>query len=187
MAGKPKKHLVDGRLVTVEEMAAELGVTRKQLYAQMNNRECSLQVIVNLYRENQILHGQGHAGRHYVDGRWMTVRQASEMLGVSMTALYDWMYQHRTQDGHPARLADAVDAYRSGLVKHGGKPPVQHRVGSRTMTTFEAADKLGISVLALRLHMSRKKASLASTIRYYERRKQRKAEKAILDILKEGK
>lgn len=187
MAGRPKKHFVDGRQVTVEEMAAELGVTRQQIYAQMHHRMCSLQVVANMIRENQILGEQGRAGRHMVDGRWMTVRQAAEMLGIRMNTLYDWMVKHRRADGRPARLADAVDAYRSGLVKHGGKLPVQHRVGGRTMTTFEAADKLGISVKTLRLHMSRKKASLASTIRYYERRKQRKAEKAILDILKEGK
>ena len=187
MAGKPKKHLVDGRMVTVPEIAEEFGLTCQQIYQQMHHKACSLQVIVDLYRENQILHGQGHAGRHYVDGQWMTVRQASEMLGVSMTALYNWMHNHRRADGRPARLADAVDAYREGLVKHDGREPVQHRVGGRTMTTFEAAEKLGINVLALRLHMSRHKASLASTIRYYEQRKRKKAEKDILAILMEGR
>ena len=187
MANVAKKHLVDGRWVTVAEIAEELGLNRQQLYTQMHHRECSLQVVVNNVRDGLALGGQGHASRHWVDGRWITVRQASEMLGVSMNTLYNWMHQHRRPDGRCALLSDAVEAYRSGAVKRGGRSPVEHRVGSRKMTTFQAAEKAGVSVNAIWVHMHRRKASLASTIRYYEKRKQRKAEKEILEILKEGK
>ena len=187
MAGVAKKHLVDGRWTTVGEVAREMGLTHQQLYNQMSNRGISLQVTVNLIRENLVLNGQGkRAGRHFVEGRWMTVRQAAEMLGVSMTALYQWLRAHRHGDGSPAPLAEAVAAYREKRVVRGGSTAQQHRVGSRQMTVAEATAKCGVSVNAIRLHMHKRKASLAATIRYYEKRKLKKAEKDILAILMEG-
>jgi predicted DNA-binding protein (UPF0251 family) len=183
MAGKPKKHLVDGEWITVQEAADRLGLQRQQLYSLTHNRRCSLQVAVNLYRENLALHDQGRADRHMVDGRWMTVQQAAEMLNRSVYALHGYMYYHRQPDGRPATLAEAVDVYRSGAVRHGGHPPRLHRVGRRMMTQAEAAEMLGINVNAVRMHMSKHKATLAQTIKYYETRKRRKAEKDILNIL----
>lgn len=183
MAGKPKKHLVDGEWITVQEAADRLGLRSQQLYGLTHHKRCSLQVAVNLYRENLSLHDQGRADRHMVDGRWMTVRQAAEMLGIPFTTLRNYLYSHRQPDGRPATLAEAVDAYRSRAVSRGGRAPVQHRVGRRMMTTFEAADMLGIDALCLRMHMSKNKATLAQTIKYYETKKRRKAEKAILNIL----
>ena len=183
MAGKPKKHLVDGEWITVQEAADRLGVIRQQLYGQMHARRCSLQVAVNLYRENLMLHGQGRADRHMVDGRWMTVRQAAEMLGAPLSTLQSYLYSHRQPDGRPATLTEAVEAYRSGAVRHGGKAPVQHRVGRKTMTCAEAADMLGVNVQTLRTYMCTHKTTLAQTIKYYETRKRRKAEKDILNIL----
>ena len=183
MAGRPKKHLVDGEWMSVEEAAEMLGLRRQQIYCQMSNRRCSLQVAVNLYRENLVLHDQGRADRHMIGGRWMTVRQAAEMLGITVTALRDYMWYHRQPDGRPATLAEVVEAYRSRTVSRGGKAPVQHRVGRKTMTCAEAADMLGVNVQTLRTHMYRHKATLAQTIKHYETRKRRKAEKDILTIL----
>jgi predicted transcriptional regulator len=183
MAGKPKLHFVDGEWITVQEAADRMGLRRQQLYGLINNHRCSLQVAVNLYRENLSLHDQGRADRNMIGGRWMTVRQAAEMLGITVTALRDYMWYHRQPDGRPATLAEAVEAYRSREVSRGGKAPVQHRVGRKTMTCAEAADMLGINVNAVRMHMSKHKATLAQTIRYYEAKKQRKAEKDILNIL----
>ena len=183
MAGKPKKHLVDGEWITVQEAADRLGLRRQQLYSLTHHKRCSLQVAVNLYRENLAMHGRGRSDRHMIDGRWMTVRQAAEMLGITVTALRDYLYSHRKPDGRPATLAEAVEAYRSGAVRHGGHPPRLHRVGRRMMTQAEAAEMLGIDVNAVRRHMSKHKATLAQTIKYYETKKRRKAEKDILTIL----
>lgn len=178
MAGKPKKHLVDGEWVTVKEIAERLGVEAQQIYNQMDFRKVSLQVVVNLYRENQILHGQGNAARYMVDGKWLTIRQAAEALGVSRGAIYQYMYKYQCS------LAEAMAAYRQGLVKRtGGDRTVYHRVGRGTMTVAEAAAKLGVSVNAVRIYMYKHKASLAATIRHYEQRKKRKAEKEIMGIL----
>jgi predicted transcriptional regulator len=149
----------------------------------MHNRRCSLQVAVNLYRENLVLHDQGRADRHMIGRRWMTVRQAAEMLGITVTALRDYMWYHRQPDGRPATLAEAVEAYRSRAVSQGGKAPVQHRVGRKTMTCAEAADMLGVNVQTLRAYMCTHRATLAQTIKYYEAKKRRRAEKDILTIL----
>lgn len=183
MAGKPKKHLVDGEWITVQEAADRMGLRRQQLYSLTHHKRCSLQVAVNLYRENLAMHDQGRADRHMIGGRWMTVRQAAEMLGVTVTALRSYLYTHRQPDGRPATLAEAVEAYRSGAVRHGGHPPRLHRVGRRMMTQAEAAEMLGVTLNAVRMHMSQNKATLAQTIKYYETRKRRKAEKDILNIL----
>jgi len=185
MAGKPGMHLVDGRWTTILETAELLGVTPQQIYNQIHHKRCGLQAVVNMIRENLVLNGQGYtAHRFMVDGRWMTVRQASEMLGVPASALHHWRYNHRDAQGRPATLADAVEAYRENRVKHGGSERVQHRVGNKTVTVFDAAEKLGVSVNAIRLHMYRHKVGLAATIRYYEQRKLKKAEKNILAILR---
>jgi phage antirepressor YoqD-like protein len=178
MAGKPKKHLVDGEQVTVNEVAERLGVKAQQLYHQMSHRKISLQVVVNLYRENQILHDQGRAARYMVDGRWLTVHQAAKALGVTYRALYLYMYKHQ------CRLAEAMAAYRHGLVtKSHGNRTVYHRVGRGTMTVAEAAAKLGVSASAVQQYMYKHKASLAATIRHYEQREKQRAEKEILGIL----
>jgi predicted transcriptional regulator len=183
MAGKPKKHLVDGEWITVQEAADRLGLRRQQLYSLTHHKRCSLQVAVNLYRENLAMHDQGRAYRHMVDGCWMTVRQAAEILGVTVTALRSYLYSHRQPDGRPATLAEAVDVYRSGAVRHGGHPPRLHRVGRRMMTQAEAAEMLGINVNTVQCHMSKHKATLAQTIKYYETKQRRRAEKDILNIL----
>jgi predicted transcriptional regulator len=183
MAGKPKRHLVDGEWISVQEAADRLGLQRQQLYSLISNHRCSLQVAVNLYRENLALNDQGRADRHMVDGRWMSIRQAAEMLGVPFSTLQSYLYSHRRPDGRPATLAEAVDAYRSGAVRHGGHPSRLHRVGRRMMTQAEAAEMLGVTLNAVRKHMSQNKATLAQTIKYYETRKRRKAEKDILNIL----
>ena len=181
MAGVAVKHLVDGQYKTVTEMAKALGVKPQALYSQMSNRGISLQVVVNLIRENQILNGQATGQRFMVNGKWLTKRQAAEALDISRSALNDYMAHHG------CTLQEAMDAYREDRVKHGGRRAIKHRVGHKTMSVIEAAEKLCVSVNAVHLYMSKHKCSLAATIRHYEQRKRKKAEKDILAILMEGK
>jgi hypothetical protein len=51
------------------------------------------------------------------------------------------------------------------------------------MTCAEAADMLGVNVQTLRAYMCTHRATLAQTIKYYETKKRRRAEKDILNIL----
>ena len=187
MGAKARVHYVDGRETTVGEVAEEMGLTRQQLYNLMWHRQCGLQTAVNLIRDNMALNGQGKAGLWMVKGKWMTIRQAAEMLGLTHDQIYQWMRRHRQPDGSLGRLSDAMDAFRENRVIHGGTAPKQHRVNGRVMTTFEAAEKLGVSVNAVRAYMHKHKASLATTIRHYEKRKLKQAEKGILAILMEGR
>lgn len=177
--------MVDGRWVTVDEMAEELGIKRQQIYGVMSNHKIGLQTAVNLIRSGQILRGGSRTITYMVDGRWMTLREVADMLGVSVKAIRCYMYSHPRPTGQPMLMSDVVEHYRNGWVKHGGHHPyVQHRVGNRIMTTADAAKQLGITQNLIRRHMSAHKASLAQTIKYYERKKQRKAEREILRILK---
>lgn len=181
MGGVSKKHLVDRRWVTVKEIAAEMGLKPQQLYHQMHVHRCGLQSVVNMILENQILNGQASSSRWMVDGKWTTINQAAEALGVTHYTVYNYMYNHKLT------LQEAVDAIRAGKLRHGGHDPVRHNVHGKAMTTFEAAEALGVSVNAVRLYMHKHKCSLAATIRHYEQRKRKKAEKDILAILMEGK
>lgn len=184
MARAEKKHLVDGEWITVRQAAEMLGLTRQQIYNQIHHKKCGLQVIVNMVRENLVLNGGASGQRHMVEGKWMTPRQAAEMLGVQRKAMDDWRYRHRHADGSWATLAEAVAAYRSGEVRPGGRrPPVLHRVGRKMMTVREAAEMLGVSENAIRCYMCVHRATLAQTVRHYERRKVKRAEKEIMGIL----
>ena len=176
MAGKSKPHLVDGEYITVQQAADRLGVTRDQIYALINHHRCSLQTAVWMIRENLAL-GQGRAARYMIDGKWITVRQMAERLGITVNALRSYMY------GNHATLAKAAQAYRENAVKHGGKKYVVHRVNGKAMTTLDVAKNVGISVGAVRSHMHKHRCSLASTVRYYDRKRREKAEKDILSIL----
>lgn len=182
MAGKAKSWPVDGGWMTVGQAAEMLGVKRQQLYSLMSNHSCGLQAAVNLVRQNLVLNGQNGSERHMVDGRWMTVNQAAEMLGRTPVALREYRYRHRDAQGRPATLQDTVDHYRQG-VRRGGHGPKLHRVGRRTMTTFEVAERYGVSVESVRSCMHYHKCGLAACVNYYEKKKRRKAEKAIMNIL----
>ena len=159
-----------------------LGLKAQQIYHLMSNYHVGLQVAVNMVRQNLALNGQGRSDRHMVDGRWMTNRQAAEMLGITPVALRYWRHRHPDAQGKPATLQAAVDAYRQGVHRGGGKWKV-HKVNGRPMTVAQAAERLGVQVQVIRNMMSRKKWSLATAVRYYEKKKRQKAEKAIMNIL----
>ena len=182
MAGKPKKHLVDGKWMSVEEAAEMLGLRRQQIYCQMSQKKCGLQAVVRMYRENYIL-GQGRSARYMVDGRWMTINDVAEMLGRSKQAIYLWRFKRKRPDGSLPSMAEVVAAYRSGEVRHYGKQPKQHRVGGKLMTMREAAEMVGVSYVAMQLYTYKHRCSVAKAVKYYEAKKQRRAEREILRIM----
>lgn len=184
MCGVAKKHLVDGRWVTVEEIAAEIGLTRQQMYSIIWYRKCSLQTAVTLVRTHQIFNGGNRADVHWVDGRWMTAKECADMLGITTSAIQDWRYAHKRPDGKMPLMSEAVAAYRTGQVKRGGSRPKYHKVKGREITVKEAADRVGVGITTLRSYMHKRGVSLATAMRYYEAKKQRRAEQAILNILR---
>lgn len=182
MSGIARIHIVDGAPTTVSETAARLGLDPQQIYAQMHHRRCSLQAVVNLYRDGMIL--DGDRGDHYmVDGKWMTTRQAADMLGVPYERLYRWRTRNRTPDGKVAPLAEAVRAYQEGRVRWGGSEPKVYKVHDRRTTLAEAAERAGVSRNALQLYMNRHKVSLETALRHAEVLKRKRAKRAILRAL----
>lgn len=183
MARRHKAHLVDGEWMTIPEAAAMLGLNDQQIYHQMYHRRCSLRTVVHLYRDGLILR-QGRSDKYMVDGKWMTCRDAAQMLGISPQAIHTYRHRNKDADGNRPPLAEVVDAYRSGRAGgHHGHIPTQHRVGHKTMTMHEAADMLGVSYNTIQCYRYRHKCSLAAVVKYYEAKKIRKAEKEILKIL----
>ena len=182
MAGRAKKHLVDGEWMSVEEAAEMLGLRPQQIYNQMSVKQCGLQAVVRMYRENYIL-GQGRAARYMVDGRWMTIKDVAQMLGVTKQAIYLWRFKRKRPDGSLPSMAEVVAAYRSGEVKHYEKQPKQHRVAGKLMTMREAGEMVGVNYSAMQLYVYKHRCSVARAVKYYEAKKRRKAEREILGIL----
>ena len=183
--GKPsRRYPVDGRMMTITEIAGMLGVQRNTLYAQLRRLKVEPRALVQMYRDNQLSVGDW-GERWMVDYHWTTVRQAAKQLGISRNQLYKWMSRNR-----PATLADAVAHYRK-LIRAGkrgaGRKPKWHEVGGRWLTIAEAAELCGVTEQAFRSQMSRRKASPQQVTDHYERIRREKAEKAILGILLEAR
>ena len=170
--------------MTVQEAADMLGLKTQQIYHLMSNHHVGLQVAVNMVRQNLALNGQGRSDRHMVDGRWMTCNQAAEMLGVKPNTIRNWRRLHRDAQGNPATLQAAVDAYRQGVHRGGGRP-VQHRVNGRDTTVAQVAKKYGVRVESVRARMYTKQCSLAACVRHYEQKRRRRAEKQARQAEKE--
>lgn len=183
MAGKAKRHLVDGKYMTVAEAAELLGVKPQALYSRMKYYGGGLQAIVNMYRDN-LTGGRNNCGpRYMVDGQWLTNKDAARRIGVSPHALRLYRATHRDEDGNIMPLKEVMTAYSAGRIHPGGGRPKLHRVGRRTMTVAQAAELCGASVCSIYLYMSRHKCTLNQAVKYYEARRRRKAEKAIMEIL----
>lgn len=171
MSGRPKKHLVDGREMTAQEIADMLGMS----YASLTMRRhkmggCSYQLIVDTYRRNEYGRGHDHAPRHLVEGRWISVREAAAELGMNKLTLLRWCKAHR------APLSDAVAHYREWVRcgrRHGGHPPRRYRVKGEMLTAREASEKYQIPVSSLYDGMRRHHMSMDAVIRRRELRKAR--------------
>ena len=179
MAGsKPKLYFVDGRWVTLYEMAAELGLKPRQLSNQMyRGGGGSLNVAVQRIRNNLAMNGHKCSERHMVDGKWTTIAQEAEKLGVSYSAL-----QHYVKV-HGCTLAEAVGNYRERRVRHGAFPRVEI-VNGREMTVADVAREAGVADRTVYWHRSRKGMTLKQIVKYYERKKAEEAARRIMDILK---
>lgn len=141
----PKRHLVDGREMTVAEIAGMLGITKKALQVRRSRLGgASYQTIVNMYRENAI--GSDGCYRYMVNGRWMTTGQIADILGVKAHTISSWRYQTK------GSMADAIAWFRqlqTGERKRypgrGGCPPKKYRVRGRDYTVPGVAEKYGVS------------------------------------------
>lgn len=189
---QPERHLVDGREMTVQEIADMLGVTKMALQGRRSRLGGpSYQVVVNMYRENQFGNDRDRSARYMVDGRWMSRRQIAGMLGISPRTLTNWLCDNKGKS-----IADAVAwfrMYQTGERKRhhgqGGRKPVLYRVGRQEYSVPQVARMFGVSHTAVAFVLKHRNGDMAATIRHYKERetqRKRKAEQDILAIIMGG-
>lgn len=120
----------------------------------------------------------------------MTEAEAAERLGVNRLTIKKWRYTHRRPDGGPGLLVEAWDYYvdvRAGRLKRWmGRPTVRHRVGGRRMSRNEATEALHMPVGTLDSYMHNHRCGLDAAYKHYSEKRQREAEKKILEIIRGG-
>lgn len=181
---KPTLHLVDGKQMTVNEIADMLGVTRQwmvQRRSQMGG--VSYQLIVDMYRDGRLLTKHDRWPRHCVHGRWITLKQAAEELNCKPHSIDNWRSTHRDKNGNKPTLEEAYDHFKEAHKRGPGKVPKKHWVNGKQMTVRQAAEKYDTEVGALRNLMSRHQCSLDTAVKRLEAWRKRRAEQAILEIL----
>lgn len=187
--GKPPElHQVDGREMTVNEIAEMLGISRLSLQKRRSNLGgASYQTIVNMYRGNQFGTYHDRSPRYMVDGRWMSRKEICAELGIARMTLTNWFQRNK---GHS--LNEAIDYYRkvkSGEIKHGsgpGRTPVRYRVGRKDWSVPDVARHFGVHEQSVRKVLDARGGDMAAVLQHYrerEEKKKRKAERAIMDIL----
>lgn len=183
---QPERHLIDGREMTVQEIADMLGVTKMALQQRRSSLgRPTYQTIVNMYRENQFGTDHDRSARYMVDGKWMTRKQIAGMLGISTSTLTNWLYDNKGKS-----LLDAVEHYRRYLTgelnRHyarGGAKPILYRVGRKTYSVPQVARMFGVSHTSVSFVLKHRNGDMAATIQHYKERENRKRQKAEKDIM----
>ena len=185
--GKPKElHTVDGRRMTVDEIAEMLGMTKKALYVQRSRQGgASYQTIVDMYRENALGHDKCY--RYKIDGRWMTTGQIADMLGIKAHTLSVYRSANR------ASMEEAIAWFRqlqTGERKRypgvGGRQAKKYRVGNREYTVQSVAKRYGVCAQTVHSVLRNRNGDMGAVLRHYrdkEKRAKARAEAEILRIL----
>ena len=182
MSVRRKTFTVDGRPTDYYTLADELGITVRALTMQVWKRpELSMQEIVDMYRDGRI-QTRVH-GAHCVHGRWLTIAEAAEELGLAPGTLSVYYYRWNVKT-----LEETVDRYLwlRQCPQSTGPKPRRFRVHGKLLTVKEAAEKTGTSAEALYCRM-RRGQTLEQAVDRIERRKRKIAEEKILSILMGGK
>ncbi len=186
---QPERYLIDGREMTVQEIADMLGVTKMALQQRRSSLgRPTYQTIVNMYRENCFGNAGDRSPRYMVDGKWMTQKQIAGMLGISTSTLSNWLCDNKGKS-----ISDAVAwfrMYQTGERKRhhgqGGAKPILYRVGRKEYSVPQVARMFGVSHTSVSFVLKHRNGDMTATIRHYkerEARQKRKAEKAIMEIL----
>lgn len=181
---KPDRHLIDGREMTVVEIAEMLGISKAALLCRRTRLGgISYQAIVNMYRENQFGSDHDRAPRYRIEGEWLTRAQIAERLGVKSHSISAWRYDNR------ASMMEAVEHFRrwneGGRKRNprGGRPARVYRVGNREYTVPGVARKYGMNPMSVRNMLRSRGGDMGKVLAFYQakvRRRQARAEQEIL-------
>lgn len=181
---KPNLHPIDGRLMTAQEIADMMGLSRNALDIRRSDLGgCSYQLIVDMWRRNEIGGANDKHHRHLVYGRWTTIWEAAEELGVKPHSIVNYRYDHKKPDGTRPTLEEAYDYFRNYVRQRPGPKPKKYRVLGSWLTIAEAAEKYKANEGTLRAYMSKHHCKLETAVRRLEERRAKQAEKDILSIL----
>lgn len=124
--------------------------------------------------------------KHMVHGMWMTEAEAEERLHRSRITIQQWRYRHRRPNGKPALLVEAWDYYADvnagRMQQHIGRPP-KHKYKGRPAHVTQVAKRLGIPAGTLYSHLHNHRGGLDAAVKYYEAKRQKRAEAEILRII----
>lgn len=184
---KPDLHMVDGREMTLAEIAGMLGISKSALRCRRNRMGgISYQAIVNMYRDNQFGSDHDRAPRYRIEGEWLTQAQIAERLGVKSHSITVWRYNNR------AGMEEAVEHFRrwneGGRKRNprGGRPAQVYRVGNREYTVPGVARKYGMHPMSVRDMLRSRGGDMGKVLAFYQtkaRKRQARAEQQILRIL----
>ena len=180
--------MVDGREMTVKEIAGMLGVMPHTLVIKRSKLGgVSYQLIVDMYRSNQMLGTHDKYPRHMVDGEWLTINEVALRAGVSVHTIRNWRYEHKDAQGNKPTMAEALEHYRKYQtgeeVRYRGKEPKRQRVGRKMLSVPEAAAEYRMTACTLYKYISKNRVSLQVALNRLETRRKRKAERDIMRIL----
>lgn len=178
---------IEGKQMTLKEIAEMIGVTREQLYRYHTNHQASYGAIVRWWRDGLVRFGPKPGMRpavHMVDGKWMTDTEIADAVGVNVQSIRNRCSMHQCTRAEAAQYYKEINA---GIRKrHRGGIPLRHKVHGVWITEYEAAEKYRTKCGTLRAYRYKHGCSLDTAVRKLEARRQRRAEKTILNILKEG-
>lgn len=186
---KPKTHMVEGREMTIRQIADMLGIAVGTLTNQKYRHGCSSYArLVEMYKSGEI-HRRVHTGwRHKVHGRWTTVQEEADRLGLKRDTIYQWMFRTRKEEKREPLLEECVDHYEAlaaGRIqpKRKGPKPKLYRVNGREMTIGEAAALAGMTREGLRQRMAREKCSVNAAVKRALAYREKMARCKIMHIL----
>ena len=183
VAGRPKKiHMIDGKPMTVDEIADMLGLTKGALYNRKCRLKASFQLIVDMFRRNQMSNDRRF--RYLIEGRWLTREQIAEELHVLPTTISTWRSKNRHPDGSPASMEEAIAYYRQYLTGEkvrwqgngGGHPLKEYRVNGRIVTTKDVMRRFGVGRTTVQRYLTANNHDMGRAIESLEQSARRRKE-----------
>lgn len=190
MARGPQTYRIDGRAMTLAQIAGMVGVAQRTLETQKCRKGCATyQQLVDMYRRGEI--NRGHRGgiRHRIRGEWTTIQAEAARLGMKPQTMHKWMSDHRKRTGTMPLLEECVKHYedvKAGLVGNwytGGRPAQTYWVNGRKMTMKQAAALVGMQPDSLRELVKRRGLSVNAGVKYAQALQKKRAEREIMKTL----